>query len=263
MREARVASLLGAPIPNARCAEILNALEFATADAPDGLDVTVPTFRRTDVTREADLIEEVARLDGLEKIPATLPSRHGAYGRLTELQRLRRAAADALTSQGLDEVVGWSFTGPDLADRLRLPPEAVAVELENPMSSEQARLRTTLIGSLLDIASRNRAHGAGALRLFEAGAVYLPQPAHRLPREPHHVGALLIGAVRPATWREPSPRAADFFAAKGVLQGLLDTLRVPWSVKRVRTARRSFTPAAPRRLLSAIRTWAGSVRSTR
>jgi phenylalanyl-tRNA synthetase beta chain len=230
LREARVESLLGAPISKDRQAEILAALEFKVYAAFDGLDVTVPTFRRTDVTREADLIEEVARLDGLDKLPATLPSRHNASGRLTETQRLRRAAADALTAQGLDEVVGWSFTGPDLAGRLRLPPDTTAVELENPMSSEQAQLRTTLLGSLLEIASRNRAHGAGTLRLFEAGAVYLPDTGQKLPREPHHIGAILIGPVRTATWRDPSPRPADFFAAKGVVQAVLDGLRIPWSV---------------------------------
>jgi phenylalanyl-tRNA synthetase beta chain len=231
LREARVESLLGTPIAKDRQAEILRALEFKVYAATDGLDVTVPAFRRTDVTREADLIEEVARIDGVEKLPATLPSRHNASGRLTELQRVRRAAADALTARGLDEVVGWSFTGPDLVQRLRLPRGAPAVELENPMSSEQARLRTTLIGSLLDVARRNRAHGASTLRLFEAGAVYLPDPSQRLPREPHHVGALLIGAVRPPTWREQHPRSADFFAAKGVLEGLLDTLRVAWEAR--------------------------------
>ena len=119
-------SLLGAPISRARCAEILKALEFTTADAEDGLDVTVPAFRRTDVTREADLIEEVARLDGLDKLPATLPSRHGASGLLTARQRLRRRAADALAAQGLNEIVGWSFAHPDLADRLRLGARAPA-----------------------------------------------------------------------------------------------------------------------------------------
>jgi phenylalanyl-tRNA synthetase beta chain len=240
LREARVESLLGAPISKDRQAEILRALEFKVYVATDGLDVAVPAFRRTDVTREADLIEEVARIDGLEKLPATLPSRHGASGMLTELQRLRRDAADALIAQGLDEIVGWSFTGPDLIGRLRLPPEATAVELENPMSSEQARLRMTLLGSLLDVARRNRAQRVDTLRVFEAGAVYLPDPGRRLPREPHHVGALLIGAVRPATWRGPNPRSADFFAAKGVLEGLLDRLRVPWSVR---------APATPRPFL--------------
>jgi phenylalanyl-tRNA synthetase beta chain len=228
LRDARVAGLLGAPIARERSAEILRALGFEVADAPDGLDVRPPAFRRADVTREADVIEEVARLDGLEKLPATLPSRHGASGRLTPRQRLRRAAADALAAQGLHEIVGWSFVAPELAGRLRLAAEAVT--LENPMSGDQSQLRTTLLGSLLEAARHNRARGAADLRCFESGAVYLPSAAGPLPGEPHHVGALLMGAVRPATWREPAPRGADFFTIKGVLAGLLDRLRVPWSV---------------------------------
>ncbi|MBV9464487.1 MAG: phenylalanine--tRNA ligase subunit beta, partial [Solirubrobacterales bacterium] len=166
LREARIASLLGAAIPRERCREILTALEFGTADAPDGLDVTVPAFRRGDVTREADLVEEVARMDGLEKLPATLPSRHGAHGQLSARQTMRRRAAGALLAQGLHEVVGWSFAHPELADRLRLPadhPLRSALELENPISTDQSRLRTTLLGSLLDVARRNRARGAATL----------------------------------------------------------------------------------------------------
>jgi phenylalanyl-tRNA synthetase beta chain len=234
LRDARVSGLLGLELPRARSAEILRALEFETADADadDGLDVTVPAFRRADVTREADLIEEVARLGALAQLPATLPSRHGASGRLTPRQRLRRRAADALAAQGLHEIVGWSFTGPDLAQRLRLRDHR-AIELQNPMSSEQSQLRTTLLGSLLDVAQRNRSRGAGAVRLFEAGAVYLPDPDPARPRpdEPYHLGALLVGPVRPPTWRDPEPRASDFFAAKGVLTGLLDAVHAPWSVE--------------------------------
>jgi len=248
LRDARVTSLLGGPISRKRCREILEALEFTVADADDGLDVTVPTFRRADVTREADLIEEVARIDGLEKLPATLPSRHGAYGRLTGRQRLRRRAADALAAQGLDEIVGWSFVGPDLAERLGLP-EARMVELENPMSLEQSRLRTTLLGSLLDVARHNRAHGATTLRLFEAGAVYLPRNDRSLPDEPHHIGALLIGSLRPSTWRDPQPPRADFFAAKGVLQGVLDALHARWSVEAAADALRFLHPGRAARVL--------------
>jgi len=231
LRDARVEGLLGAPVQRARARQILEALEFETTDAADGLDVTVPPFRRADVTREADLIEEVARLDGLERLPATLPARRGASGRLTPRQRLRRAAADALTAQGLHEIVGWSFVGPDLAHRLRLG-DVPALELVNPMSAEQSRLRMTLLGSLLDVAQRNRARGAGAVRLFEAGPVYLPRSAGEQPREPYHLAALLTGAVRPPSWREPDPRGADFFAAKGALAGVLDRLRISWSVER-------------------------------
>jgi phenylalanyl-tRNA synthetase beta chain len=234
LRDARVSGLLGVELPRERSRQILEALEFATADAPDGLDVTVPSFRRADVTREADLIEEVARLGALETLPATLPSRHGASGRLSLSQRVRRQAADALTAQGLYEIVGWSFEGPELAQRLRIA-DRPAVQLTNPMSAEQSRLRTTLLGSLLDVAERNRARGATALRLFEAGAVYLPDTAATRPvpatEEPHHVGALLSGPVRPPTWRDADPPAAGFFAVKGVLSGMLDTLRAPWTLE--------------------------------
>jgi phenylalanyl-tRNA synthetase beta chain len=229
LREQRIAALLGAPIERRRAAAILEALEFDTRDAPDGLDVKPPAFRRADVTREADVIEEVARLDGLEKLPATLPSRNGVSGRLTVRQQLRRRASDALAAQGLHEVVGWSFVGGELLRRLRLP-DAPVVELENPMSAEQSQLRTTLLGSLLDVTRRNLAQGAGTIRLFEAGSVYEPDPQTGLAREPYHVGAVLIGPVRSPTWRDGDPRAADFFAVKGSLAGLLETLRVPWSV---------------------------------
>jgi phenylalanyl-tRNA synthetase beta chain len=232
LRDARVTRLLGIEVPRERCAEILTALEFKPTLVPGGLDVVVPAFRRTDVTREADLIEEVARLGALQDLPATLPSRHGASGRLTDVQRLRRRAADGLTAQGLHEIVGWSFEGADQVTRLRIADRPV-IELENPMSADQSRLRTTLLGSLLDVGQRNRSRGQSALRLFEAGAVYLPDPADQaaLPSEPYHVAALLSGPVRPPTWRDPEPRAADFFAAKGALAGMLDTVHVPWTVE--------------------------------
>jgi phenylalanyl-tRNA synthetase beta chain len=229
LRDARVEGLLGAEIPRPRCKQILEALECEAGEAPDGLDVKPPPFRRGDLKREADLIEEVARIDGVDKLPGTLPSRRGAFGRLTQTQRLRREASDALSAQGLDEVVGWSFASPELAQRLRLKDHR-AVELLNPMSSAEAELRTTLLGSLLDVAARNRARGTGPLGLFEMGAVYLPG-AERLPREPQHLAALLSGPIRPPSWREQAPPEADFFAVKGVLKGLLDRLRAPWTVE--------------------------------
>ena len=232
LRDARVTGLLGMSIPSERQREILHALEFEAAEVGEGLEVRPPAFRRGDVSREADVIEEVARIYGLQKLPATLPSRHGAYGRLTPRQRLRRRASDALAAQGLHEAVGWSFIGPDSSGRLRLGPDHPEIELENPMSNEQSRLRRTLVGSLLDVASRNRARGASALRLFEAGAVFLPRDDRALPEEPYHVAGLLSGPVRPSTWRDPHPPVADFFAAKGVLEELLGVLRPDWSLER-------------------------------
>jgi len=266
LRESRVQDILGVPIARARQAEILRALDFATAEIPDGLDVTVPPLRRDDVTREADLIEEVARIDGLEKLPATLPKRRNAYGLLTPAQRLRRRALDALVGRGLYEAVGWTFAAPSLADRLRLPAEDErrdAVVIENPLSEEQSRLRTTLLGSLLDVARRNVAHGESDLRLFEHGTVFR-RPAREAatpgPAAPEGAGSedstldagdsllaeaikdtgihehrslavLLVGRLTPSDWKAhpttPDPPTADLFAAKALLEGLAEALRVP------------------------------------
>jgi phenylalanyl-tRNA synthetase beta chain len=239
LRDARLERLLGTPIPRDEAVEILRRLEFEVSEAPDGLDAKVPYFRRDDVTREADLVEEVARLWGLEKLPATLPSRRGAVGVLTPEQRLRRRAEDALTGLGLTEMAGWSFAAPDLVDRLRIPPDDprhAAPVVRNPMSADQSVLRTTLLGSMLDVARLNRSRGMPDLQLFELGAIYLDRPRagerERLPDERRRLGGLLSGALRPPSWREEHPPIADFFTAKAVLAGLLDALRVDWSVER-------------------------------
>ena len=233
LRDARIEGLLGVAIARDRCRQLLQAIGFTAADADDGLDVTVPSFRRADITREADLIEEVARLDGLENLPATLPARHAAVGRLTPVQRLRRRAEDALASQGLHEIVGWSFAGPEVGKKLLLLDADSALRLANPMSSEQSQLRTTLLGSLLDVVARNRARGADRIGLFESGAIYRGETisAETLADEPHHLGAVVAGPVRAATWRDQHPPRADFFAAKGVLSGLLSALGVDWDLQ--------------------------------
>jgi phenylalanyl-tRNA synthetase beta chain len=236
LRHARMTSLLGLEIPPARAAEILEALEFEVTHREDGLDVRPPAFRRADVTREADVIEEVARLYGLEHVPATLPARRQATGRLTREQHLRRRAQDVLSARGLFEVATTSLVSPSTADRLRLDagdPRREALVVENPMSEEQSLMRTTLLASLLDAAAHNAARGSGSLGIFEAGAVYLPGEGagEGLPDERERLGALLTGAAARPSWRAGTPQPADFFAVKGYLAALLDALRAPWAVE--------------------------------
>jgi phenylalanyl-tRNA synthetase beta chain len=273
LREQRVQAILGMPVPRARQAEILRALDFHVVEAADpsggaALDVTVPAARREDVTREADLIEEVARIHGLETLPATLPARRGAYGRLSPAQRLRRRAVDALVGRGLYEVVGWTFAAPTLHDRLLLPQDDSrrrAPVLENPLSEDQSLLRTTLLGSLLDIAAHNSARGMADVRVFELGTLFVldgdrgatgggagaaghargfGEAAHEFVetardvadtarglgetgvREQRALGVLLSGRVAPATWGAPDPPKADLFAVKAILEALGVALRV-------------------------------------
>ncbi len=255
LRTQKVADILGMAIARDRQAEILTALEFGVQEADDGLDVTVPHFRRNDVYREADLIEEVARIDGLDKLPATLPKRRNAYGVLTAEQRLRRRAVDALAGRGLNEIVGWSFTDPGVADRLRLDPgdhRRRFVALENPMSEQQSVMRTMLLGSLLDAARVNASHGQNDLLLFEQGAVYEWRDGqaggrngassnggdprhggmdHRLPLEHRALGGLIAGRLHPPSWGTPEPPRAGFFAIKGYVGAVADALRIHWAVE--------------------------------
>jgi phenylalanyl-tRNA synthetase beta chain len=183
----------------------------------------------------------VARVHGLdEHLPSTLPAVAGNAGGLSRAQRLRRRAEDALRDLGLDEAIGWSFTDPGEAERLRLAggdPRAIGVAVANPLSEEQSVMRTTLLGSLLGAARHNLARDAERVALFESGRVYLHAEAgHGLGggfsgerpapfAEPHRLGAFATGPLTPKGWRgggEP----ADFFALKGVLEGLGERLGV-------------------------------------
>jgi phenylalanyl-tRNA synthetase beta chain len=218
LRDAKVASLLGVAIPREESRLHLTRLGFATAEREDGLDVTVPPFRRNDVTREADLVEEVARLHGVnDQLPATLPRRRGASGLLTPEQRLRRRAEDVLVGRGLLEVVGWSFESSARDDALRLgagDPRRARVVIANPMSEDESILRTTLLGSLLDTVRHNAARGQGVPGVFESGRVYFAVADATLPDEHHALGALVPG---------------DVFAAKAYVEAVLGALRVEGS----------------------------------
>ncbi|MEA2215376.1 MAG: phenylalanyl-tRNA synthetase beta chain [Solirubrobacteraceae bacterium] len=238
LRERRVEAILGVPVALGRQAEILRALDLVNAPAADGLDVTVPALRREDVTREIDLIEEVARVDGVERLPATLPARRGAAGRLTHAQRVQRAAEDAIVGRGLREIVGWSFADPGLLDRLRLPEEhplRSVVMVENPLSEDQAMMRPTLLGSLLDAARHNVSRGLPDVAIFESGGVYRARigddaPGDSPAQEHHALGALLCGGLGPRSWRGERPEA-DFFTAKALLGGMLERFKVAWEVR--------------------------------
>ncbi len=214
----------------------------------------MPPERHYDVTREVDLIEEVGRVHGFdEHLPTTLPSVAEKVGGLSRDQQLRRRSEDALRDLGFDQVVGWSFTDPGEPGRLRIPegdPRAEPIVLANPLSEDQSAMRTTLLGSLLDVASRNLARDADAVALFESGQVYLNLPptgrnaAHAEGNrpidplaglfagertapfgEPHRLAALAVGPLVQRSWRG-GDEPADFFTLKGVLEALAGQLGV-------------------------------------
>jgi phenylalanyl-tRNA synthetase beta chain len=237
LRGERVEGLLGMSIAQAEQVAYLERLGFGIEVDGEDLMVEVPPDRHHDVTREVDLIEEVARVHGLdEHLPSTLPVSAGRAGGLRRDQRLRRRCEDAMRDLGFDQVVGWSFTDPAEADRLRIPADdsrATSVKVSNPLSEDQSVMRTTLIGSLLSAARRNLSRDAERVALFESGRVYLDSPSgEEFPgeqsppfAEPHRLGCLASGPLALKSWRGGGEQA-DFFALKGVLEGLAARLGV-------------------------------------
>jgi phenylalanyl-tRNA synthetase beta chain len=230
LRTERVEGLLGERIEAPESQSILERLGFGVSARDGDLDVEVPYFRHYDVSREADLIEEVARIHGLENLPATLPARNQAVGRLTREQKLRRLSEDFLHARGSSEAVTYSFISEAAIDALALPEgdERLRVlRIANPLSEEQSVMRTSLLPGLLGVARHNFSHDAEGVRIFESGRVFFSRGPDRLPEERLHLGLLLAGVYQPKTWRSEA-READFYAAKALLVALLDTLRVDW-----------------------------------
>jgi phenylalanyl-tRNA synthetase beta chain len=238
LRLPRVEKLLGEEIAPDDVRAILERLGFEVSGGGGELSVVVPYWRDSDVQREADLIEEIARVHGLDKLPTTLPARRQAVGRLTREQRLRRRLEDLLRDRGLAETISWSFTSPNALERLRQG-DAPVLRLANPLSEEQSVMRPLLLPGLLDAARHNTAHGRADLALFESAHVYpgegardeAPDPpgGTRPTGERRHLGAILT-ATEPEGWRTPRP-PADFYAARALVESLLAAADVEWSAE--------------------------------
>jgi phenylalanyl-tRNA synthetase beta chain len=235
----RLDSLLGTHIELDEARAHLEALEFEVEpSSPEALAVTVPVHRHYDVTREADLIEEVGRLHGLDRLPRTLPAHGDRSGGLSREQVLRRRVEDAIAALGFDEIVAWHFVADDVPRRLGL--DGGIVSTGNPISAEHSGLRTTLLGGLLDAAQHNVARDVERVAVFESGRIFLPEPApaeglvsagvfagRMAPpvHEVHRIGALAVGSLTPASWRGAG-EAAGFYELKGVLEGVCAALGV-------------------------------------
>jgi phenylalanyl-tRNA synthetase beta chain len=195
-RPQRADELIGIPTPAAEQHGILQRLGFDVNDA----QVTTPTWRARDVTREVDVVEEIARFR-LADVPFTYPLRRAMFGRLTRKQRFRRRVEEVLAGLGFSEV----YT-PSLVER---DPDPDALRLPEPISAELAILRTTLLPSLVEAARRNAELGNDRIDLFEIARVYLPSGG-KLPNERIHVAAITEGA---------------FSRAKGVVEALAGALK--------------------------------------
>ncbi|MBI3932446.1 MAG: phenylalanine--tRNA ligase subunit beta [Acidobacteria bacterium] len=213
LRTSRVTLVLGTKVPEARGREILTGLGFRTRGREADAEVyEVPTWRG-DVSREVDLVEEVARHHGLASIPSTVPPSRGVEG-LRPWQVRERAVRETMVAAGLTEVASYSF----VSEAEAAADPAPRVALRNPLSADQGVLRSSLvIPGLLGALRTNLRYGRRDVGIFEIGRVF--GPGEPLPREERRLGILLSGAAMPAHWSQKA-RAADVFDVKGILDAL-------------------------------------------
>jgi len=227
-RPEKANALIGIKLKRAEIINILNCLDFKVDEIDaDTLQVTVPSYR-IDIEREIDLIEEIARLNGFDKIPTTMPVAAVISDRRTIQQSLERTVRDLMVTHGMNEVINFSFTTPDAADKLLLAADDVrrtAIKLANPLIVEHSVMRTSLLPGLLETAARNINYRSLDLSIFEMRRVYLPTVDGEMPYEPVFVVGAFSGTREREGWfRTSSP--VDFYDVKGVLENLFESLNI-------------------------------------
>jgi len=222
LRPERVNFVLGTDIPADKMKEILVGLDF---EVSDDWEVTVPTFR-PDVTREIDLVEEIARIYGYDNIPFALPTGDIPLAETNAKVVLREKVRTVMLDCGLTEAINYSFYSPKAFDLMYLPEDSAyrnVMRLKNPLSEEQSIMRTTLIPSLLENVRWNINHQVDDVKLFELSSTYHPEEEGELPHERELIAGAISGSTGAGTWVD-SKREADFFDIKGIVEVLLEEL---------------------------------------
>ena len=227
-RLSRINAVSGLSLSADEVQDIFQRLEFqVTRVDADVFRVLVPLFR-VDLEREIDLVEEVVRLNGFEKVPATLPRASVLSELPTASQQLTLRVKGLLVSQGLSEVINYSFVAPASCERILLPADDFrrrGVALLNPISDELSVMRTTLLPGLLETAVKNINFRTLDLRIFEMRRIYIPSEGSELPDEPLYLSALLTGRRDPEGWNQVKGDL-DFFDVKGIVETILAELNV-------------------------------------
>jgi phenylalanyl-tRNA synthetase beta chain len=226
LRVSRANDVLGTAFTHEQISGLLKRLHLpAVTREPGILEVQVPTFRG-DLEREIDLIEEVARLSGYDAIPVTLPTGVVATRRPATETRLKQEARQLLLGLGFFEVITYAFQPERLGALLGEKAPGGALRLANPLSEEQACMRTSLLPGLLDTLRRNTLKQLLDVRLFELSKTFIPVAGADLPREELMLSGVMYGFREAPSWLA-AKEAVDFFDLKGVVENLLEGLLLP------------------------------------
>ena len=220
---ADVNRVLGTDLLYTDIVDVFRRLGFGLSGNAEQFTVSVPC-RRWDISIEADLYEEIARIYGYDKLPASLPKDDGTAGELTATQQLRRQVRTLAEGAGLTEIITYALTTPEKAIEFTLNPSNLT-ELMWPMTVERSVLRQNMVSGILDSISYNVARKNKNLALYEIGKVFeqTGNPKEELPNEINSFVFALTGLVNEKDF-QTKPVAVDFFYAKGVVEALFDKL---------------------------------------
>ncbi|MGE7877360.1 phenylalanine--tRNA ligase subunit beta [Peribacillus muralis] len=217
----KINKLLGTNMTVTEVESIFNRLKFGVDLDNETFTITVPT-RRGDITIEADLVEEAARLYGYDNIPTTLPIGSATPGHLTDYQMKRRKARRTLEGAGLYQAVTYSLTSEEKASQFALEARE-SIRLAMPISEERSQLRLSIVPQLLEVVKYNNARQLDSLALYEIGSVFFKRDEQELPEEKEHIAGAITGLWESHPW-QGEKKPVDFFVAKGVIEALFDTL---------------------------------------
>ncbi len=224
LRISRTNKILGISLSREQILNILNRLMFTTKVIDDDkIRVNVPSFRK-DIEREIDLIEEIARLHGYEKILKTIPSSKVSVSVSTRNQVFEKEIRNILISLGLTEVINYSFIDEKYFDTINISqddPLRKTIKLRNPLSQNWSVMRTTLLPGIINTAVFNINRGIYDVGIFEIGKVFIPN--ERLPVEKMMIGCAVTEKVEKKIW---SKGERDFYYLKGLVESLLGRLNI-------------------------------------
>ncbi|WP_409297308.1 phenylalanine--tRNA ligase subunit beta [Peribacillus sp. SCS-26] len=213
--------LLGTGLDLDTVMDIFSRLQFQAETEENEIIITVPT-RRGDITIEADLIEEVARLYGYDNLPKTLPVAESVPGGLNSYQLKRRKTRSYLEGAGLFQAVTYSLTSEEKASQYALE-KGEAIKLAMPMSEDRSTLRLSIVPQLLEVLKYNTARQAESLAIYETGSVFQKNGGEELPLEKEHLAGAMTGLWVTHPW-QGEKKPVDFYVAKGILEGLFEVL---------------------------------------
>jgi phenylalanyl-tRNA synthetase beta chain len=229
LRVKRVRDILGTAVPEREIVRVLKSLEMTVEPDGKGRFAVTPPTCRVDISREIDLIEEIARLYGYDRVPVTLPAVSVIAGTTQEKGVVEERLRKIVTGAGYTEVINYSFVSAEAIDQLGLGEKDERrnhVLIRNPLTEEQSVMRTTMTYSLLLNAKRNADCGRSDLRIFEVGRTFIRRGEGKQPIEQNRIACLTTGLRYEDRWHSQDLRA-DFYDLKGCVENMLDALRIP------------------------------------